>query len=56
VGRSYKIDIVATPFSQMDHHGCHLFGRHLVPFGQMAYIVILAKAAKQIARGHKDGP
>jgi hypothetical protein len=56
MARGHKIDIVAAPLSKMNHHGAKVFWLHLHPFTLMTNIIILAKAAKQIARAHKYGP
>ena len=55
MGGGYKVDIVASPFTELPHHDGHLFRRHLHPFCQMTDLVVLAKAAKQIAGADKNG-
>jgi hypothetical protein len=50
MGWGDKINIMAAPLSQLDHHGGHLLRLYFHAFSQVTDIIILAKIAKQVAR------
>jgi len=51
-----EIDIVATSFRKLNHHGGYLRRFYLHSLSKVADIIVLAKTAKQIAGTDKDCP
>jgi hypothetical protein len=53
---SYEINVVYALFLQLQHHVGKLLGVYNFPVPQLAYRIILAENAREIAPGKKDSP
>src|SRR3990167_11076737 len=56
MSRCHKIYVVAALAHKAYHHGTQFFSRKLLPFPKMAYIIILAEEALEVAVCQKYCP